>query len=133
MVTAALVMLVCQLPVWWFACPVAIILCREIGISALREWMALQGKNAEVRVGQLGKVKTAFQMISTAILLEACPGASDFNISLSLGISRPALFTVGLLLLYLATGLTVVSGVQYLAAAWPSLVGSSSKGAVDTD
>jgi CDP-diacylglycerol---glycerol-3-phosphate 3-phosphatidyltransferase len=40
MVATALVMLVCQLPTWWFACPVALIMCREIGVSALREWMA---------------------------------------------------------------------------------------------
>ena len=40
MVATALIMLVCQLPTWWFACPVALIMCREIGVSALREWMA---------------------------------------------------------------------------------------------
>ena len=31
MVAAALILLVCQLPVWWFAMPVLIILSREIG------------------------------------------------------------------------------------------------------
>ena len=40
MVATALIMLVCQLPTWWFAIPVAVIMCREIGVSALREWMA---------------------------------------------------------------------------------------------
>ena len=44
MVAAALILLVCQLPVWWFACPVVLIMCREIAVSALREWMAEKGK-----------------------------------------------------------------------------------------
>ena len=60
-------------------------------------------------------------MISTAMLLEACPGASDFNIAVSLGISRPFLFSSGVVLLYFATILTVISGVQYLIVAWPIL------------
>ena len=37
---------------------------REIVISALREWMAEQGKRGEVAVSQLGKVKTAAQMLA---------------------------------------------------------------------
>ena len=121
MVATALIMLVCQLPTWWFACPVAIIMCREIGVSALREWMAERGERNVVQVGNLGKLKTVFQMISTAVLLEACPGASDFDIALSLGMSRTSFFTVGLFLLYVSTLLTVASGLQYLQAAWPSL------------
>ena len=121
MVATALIMLVCQLPTWWFACPVAIIMCREIGVSALREWMAERGERGLVQVGSLGKIKTVFQMISTAVLLEACPGASDFDIALSLGMSRTSFFTVGLFLFYVSTILTVVSGMQYLKAAWPSL------------
>ena len=60
-------------------------------------------------------------MISTAMLLEACPGASDFDIAVSLGISRPFLFSFGVILLYFATILTVISGVQYLIVAWPVL------------
>jgi len=152
MVATALIMLVCQLPTWWFACPVAVVLCREIGVSALREWMAERGSRTSVKVGPLGKVratwvcmsphclealsnvalpmctfgvglqvKTVFQMVSTAVLLEACPGASDFDIALSLGISRSAFFSGGLALMYMSTLLTVVSGVQYFVAAWPTL------------
>lgn len=47
MVATALIMLVCQLPTWWFAIPVAIIMCREIGVSALREWMAGTGNYSQ--------------------------------------------------------------------------------------
>eukprot|EP00871_Galdieria_phlegrea_P003438 jgi/Galph1/4095/GphlegSOOS_G2740.1 len=42
----------------------ALILCREIFVSALREWMAIAGKRESVSVGSWGKVKTAVQMIS---------------------------------------------------------------------
>ena len=74
-----------------------------------------------MQVGSLGKIKTTTQMISTAMLLEACPGASDFDIAVSLGISRPFLFSFGVILLYFATILTVISGIQYLIVAWPVL------------
>jgi CDP-diacylglycerol---glycerol-3-phosphate 3-phosphatidyltransferase len=121
MVATALIMLVCQLPTWWFACPVAVLISREIGVSALREWMAEQGQRAVVKVGFLGKLKTAFQMISTAALLEACPVNSKFDLAMSLGISRSMLFSVGVVLLYASMVLSVVSGVQYLMAAWPVL------------
>lgn len=121
MVGTALVFLVCQIPTWWFALPVALILNREIAVSALREWMAEKGQRATVKVGVLGKVKTAFQMVSTAMLLEACPGAADFNIALSVGLSKPTLFSIGLAMLYLAAGLTVLSGYQYFRAGWDVL------------
>jgi CDP-diacylglycerol--glycerol-3-phosphate 3-phosphatidyltransferase len=127
MVATALIMLVCQLPTWWFACPVALIMCREIGVSALREWMAEQGTRSTVKVGSLGKIKTVLQMVSTAMLLEACPGNGSFDISLSLGLSRPALFSSGIVLLYIATILTVISGFQYFVAAWPVLIGKPNK------
>jgi CDP-diacylglycerol---glycerol-3-phosphate 3-phosphatidyltransferase len=124
MVATALVFLVCQLPAWWFAMPVALILCRELGVSALREWMAERGQRAVVQVGSLGKWKTAMQMISTCLLMYACPSIAEFDIDLSLGMSKPALFSAGLLMLYASTVLTVVSGFQYLKAAWPILAAS---------
>lgn len=118
MVAAALILLVCQLPVWWFACPVVLIICREIAVSALREWMAEKGKRNTVQVGYLGKVKTATQMISTALLLATCPGTANFDIAASTGLAMPAMFTAGLLLLYLSTFLTVFSAVEYFQAAF---------------
>eukprot|EP01041_Mallomonas_annulata_P010176 gene10176-21211_t len=121
MVATALILLVCQVPTWWFAVPVALIMAREITVSALREWMAERGSRATVKVGPLGKVKTAVQMIATALILTACPGASDFDIAFSLNVSKPAIFNIGLLSLYIATALTLISGYQYLRAAWPFL------------
>lgn len=63
-------------------------------------------------------------MIATAILLEACPGPSSFDVAAFLRMPRPAFFTSGVALLYIATVLTVISGFQYLVAAWPILVGN---------
>ena len=63
-------------------------------------------------------------MIATAILLEACPGPSSFDVAAFLRMPRPAFFTSGVALLYIATVLTVISGFQYLQAAWPVLIGS---------
>lgn len=48
------------------AVPAAVILAREIAVSALREWMSGMGKRGKVKVGMQGKVKTAAQM--TAII-----------------------------------------------------------------
>jgi CDP-diacylglycerol--glycerol-3-phosphate 3-phosphatidyltransferase len=83
MVTAALILIVAQNPLWWFTVPVVVIICREIGVSALREWMADRQLRAEVKVGQLGKWKTAFQMVALAFLLEATVGDEDSLFSLT--------------------------------------------------
>ena len=54
---------------WLLAVAVAIIIGREIVVSALREWMAGEGNRATVAVSMLGKVKTTFQMIAIGLLL----------------------------------------------------------------
>ena len=87
-------------------------------------YLTERGQRNSVQVGNLGKIKTTTQMIATAILLEACPGPSSFDVAAFLRIPRPAFFTSGVALLYIATILTVISGIQYLVAAWPVLVGS---------
>ncbi|KAL3801283.1 hypothetical protein ACHAW5_008318 [Stephanodiscus triporus] len=51
------------------AIPSSIILAREVGVSALREWMAQRGKRDSVKVGMQGKVKAALTMISITLLL----------------------------------------------------------------
>ena len=47
-----------------FTIVTAIIIGREITISALREWMAELGRRGVVRVGWIGKVKTTIQFIA---------------------------------------------------------------------
>jgi len=53
------------------ALPVIIIICREVTMSALREWAAAAGGSAHkaVKVNSLGKWKTALQMTSMSFLL----------------------------------------------------------------
>ena len=52
-----------------------VIICREVIISALREWMALLGKHASVAVRYLGKVKTVIQGVALVILVWYHPGS----------------------------------------------------------
>lgn len=111
MIAVALVILVEIHASPWFAIPAAIIVGREIVISALREWMAELGKRASVAVSYVGKVKTALQMSAIVVLLAVGDRmASDFRV-------------VGYVLLYFAAALTLWSMVIYLKAAWPDLVG----------
>ena len=51
-----------------------IIIGREIGISALREWMAQLGKTQNVAVALVGKIKTAAQMTAIIALWPATFG-----------------------------------------------------------
>ncbi|MEA3291187.1 MAG: CDP-alcohol phosphatidyltransferase family protein, partial [Pseudomonadota bacterium] len=88
-----------------FVASVAVIIGREIVISALREWMAEVGKRASVAVGMLGKVKTTLQMIAISLLLYSKP------------LWGLPVFRTGELLLYLAALLTLWSMVEYLRAA----------------
>lgn len=85
----------------------AIIIGREIAISALREWMSEMGESGTVKVGVLGKFKTIFQMTAISLLLYE---HDLFGMPVAL---------IGELLLYLAAALTLWSMWVYLRAAWP--------------
>ncbi len=108
MVAVALVVLVEEHHTIWLTLPAAIIIGREIVISALREWMAELGARAHVAVSNLGKWKTAAQMLALVILL-ASPPSETVRVLLGFG------------LLIIAAGLTLWSMVHYLIAAWPHL------------
>jgi len=109
MVAVALVLLVQAEPRPELAIPAAIIIGREITISALREWMAELGARAAVAVSLVGKFKTAVQMVAILLLIYREP---------VLGVS---LHSIGFGLLYLAAVLTLWSMGVYIRAAWPSL------------
>ena len=94
-------------PTMIFAVSAAIIIGREITISALREWMSELGERGTVKVGLLGKLKTIFQMTAISLLL--------FKTDL-LGLP---LMLIGEILLYLAAGLTLWSMWTYMHSAWP--------------
>src|SRR5690606_39339617 len=53
----------------WMALLSAIIIGREITISALREWMAQVGAHGLVKVATLGKIKTIVQRVANSWLL----------------------------------------------------------------
>ncbi|MDE1166516.1 MAG: CDP-diacylglycerol--glycerol-3-phosphate 3-phosphatidyltransferase [Pseudomonas sp.] len=108
MVAVALVLLVQEHHNLWLTLPAAVIIGREIVVSALREWMAELGARAQVAVSNLGKWKTAAQMLALVILL-ANPSALSFWVLL------------GYALLLLSAALTLWSMVHYLRAAWPHM------------
>lgn len=107
-VATALVLLVQQDPRVSVLIPSAIIIGREIAISALREWMAELGQGGTVKVQALGKWKTTAQMVAISLMLWREP---TFGLPV---------YTVGYGLLLVASVLTVWSMFAYLRAAWPS-------------
>lgn len=109
-VAVALVLVLYKTPAWYILIPVIIIIGREITVSALREWMAELGQRNAVKVSYVGKLKTTFQMISIGCLIFSKP---------LLGLP---IFEIGIVLLYVAAGLTLSSMFSYLKAAWPMLV-----------
>ncbi len=111
MVATALVVVLQADPSLWLALPVMVIIGREITISALREWMAEIGQRAQVAVSELGKFKTAAQMLAITLLIyrEDLWGLP--------------VYVIGEVLLYIAVVLTLWSMVIYLRAAWPRLGG----------
>jgi CDP-diacylglycerol--glycerol-3-phosphate 3-phosphatidyltransferase len=115
MVAVALVLLVQDNPSITFTIPAAIIIGREIAISALREWMSEIGERTKVSVSIIGKVKTTIQMISILLLLYKVP------------LGPLPTHGVGVVLLYVAAILTLWSMIVYLRAAWPILAGNSGK------
>jgi CDP-diacylglycerol--glycerol-3-phosphate 3-phosphatidyltransferase len=109
MVAVTLFLIVQDNPTVPLAVISAIIVGREITISALREWMAEIGDRTRVKVAGIGKIKTIAQLVALVVLLYQ----KDLD---SYG-----LFHVGEVLLALAAVLTIWSGCVYVFAAWPVL------------
>jgi len=86
-----------------------IIIGREIGISALREWMAKVGQAKSVAVAFIGKLKTVSQMVAIPLLL--------YHEELILGL--PDAQWLGTVLINIAAVLTVASMLYYLRKALP--------------
>ncbi|MBB5210469.1 CDP-diacylglycerol--glycerol-3-phosphate 3-phosphatidyltransferase [Microbulbifer hydrolyticus] len=109
MVATALVLLVDLHDHRLFTIAAAVIIGREIAVSALREWMAELGLRSSVAVSYIGKIKTTAQMAAIIVLL-----AFDVR-------EFPVMETIGYILLYVAAALTLWTMVVYLRAAWPAL------------
>lgn len=109
LVTITLVILAASYPTAWYTIPAALIVAREVLVSALREWMAEHKQRDTVAVGMMGKIKTTIQMIALIILL-----ATDT--------AGPALIWIsGLVMINVAALLTMWSMAIYLRNAWPTL------------
>jgi len=109
LVAVTLVLLVQADPRAWLAITAAIIIGREIAVSALREFMAEMGQRSRVKVATVGKFKTTAQMLAILLMLYRVPVA-DLPV-----------YEIGFALLVIAAGLTLWSMFVYLQAAWPSL------------
>ena len=109
LVTVALVMLAANFSSPWFVIPAAVMVAREVLVSALREWMAENQARSNVAVAYIGKVKTTVQMIAIIVLLASNPEGWAW------------LWQLGFILIYVAAILTVWSMVIYIKSAWPML------------
>ncbi len=87
-----------------------IILAREIAVSGLREFLG--GLQVSVPVSRLAKWKTTFQMVCLGALIlgKALPGWTMLLGAQSVNVPH----TVGLITLWAAAALTVVTGWDYL-------------------
>ena len=95
--------------------PALVILCREILVSGLREYLA------ELRVGlpvsKLAKWKTAIQMVAIGVLIV---GAAGWHVL--------PVVAIGETLLWLAALLTLVTGYDYLRAGLSHIAGPRTSG-----
>lgn len=113
MVTTALILIVQAHPTLTNTLIAAIIIGREITVSALREWMAELGARNVVAVSGFGKLKTIMQMVGLGAMLWEYP---------ILGLPT---YYIGLVLLLIAAGLTLWSMFIYIKAASPTLMDES--------
>ena len=81
---------------WWL--PVALIALRELAVSAYRSWVGRRGISVPAR--PLAKVKTVVQDVAVGVALLPATGRAWQNLVAAL--------------LWVAVGLTLVTGAQYL-------------------
>jgi CDP-diacylglycerol--glycerol-3-phosphate 3-phosphatidyltransferase len=109
LVAVSLVMVLSSHLIPYLGVAAAVIIGREIAISALREWMSIIGKRVSVKVSMIAKYKTAIQMLALVLLVWYHPSSSVW------------VKWIGPILLYIAAILTIWSMCIYLKAAWPDL------------
>ncbi len=83
--------------------PAVVILCREIMVSGLREFLA--GLRVGVPVSALAKLKTGLQMVAIGVLIVGDAGPAAIPVRL-----------IGETGLWIAAALTLVTGYDYLRA-----------------
>jgi CDP-diacylglycerol--glycerol-3-phosphate 3-phosphatidyltransferase len=105
---------------------------REVFISGLREYLG--DKTKLLKVTKIAKLKTSAQMVAIAVLFSH--GVFEhYHITLSektttsgknLDVLSDAMFyssNFGLVFLWIAAALTLISGFEYLKKSWPYLKG----------
>jgi cardiolipin synthase len=88
--------------------PALVILCREILVSGLREYLA--GLRVGMPVSRLAKWKTSIQMVAIGFLIVGDAGPSFIPVA-----------GIGEALLWVAALLTLVTGYDYLRAGLPHI------------
>ena len=107
LVAAVLLMLVADHTIeGWTIWAGIIILCREILVSGLREFLA--ELKVSVPVSRVAKWKTALQLVALGFLIAGRAGEAIV----------PGTMRIGLVLLWLAALLTLYTGWEYLKAGW---------------
>eukprot|EP00933_Yihiella_yeosuensis_P051940 TRINITY_DN49915_c0_g1_i1.p1 TRINITY_DN49915_c0_g1~~TRINITY_DN49915_c0_g1_i1.p1 ORF type:complete len:267 (+),score=39.98 TRINITY_DN49915_c0_g1_i1:25-825(+) len=106
--------------------PAVAILGRELAVSSLREWMQAHRPTAsqEVSVAWHGKAKAALQLVALQVMLAGLALESEDSSDLKESKSSSEgsmVYDAGLVLLWLAAGMTVASGAQYARVALRSI------------
>jgi cardiolipin synthase len=96
----------------WSLWAAIVILCREILVSGLREYLA--ELRVSVPVTQLAKWKTAMQLVAVGFLLAGPAG--DKVLSNWVGYGTTAVTLIGIALLWLSALLTLYTGYDYFRA-----------------
>ena len=89
-----------------------IIISREFLVIAIRQRLAELKTNVPLKVNKLGKIKTGFQMSALFALLHSNIQFIYINLHI-----------LGLLLLFIAAVLTVISFIYYVRNAWDDILG----------
>jgi cardiolipin synthase len=90
--------------------PAVVILLREVMVSGLREFLA--GIHVGVPVSRLAKWKTAIQMVALGVLIVGDDGPAALPVR-----------DIGVVGLWAAGLLTLITGWDYLRAGWPHMTG----------
>lgn len=98
--------------------PALVILCREILVSGLREYLA--GLRVGMPVSRLAKWKTTIQMTAIGFLIVGDAGPAFLPVT-----------AIGEALLWIAALLTLVTGYDYLRAGLPHITRPRRAGAIE--
>lgn len=106
----------------WTIFLILIILSREFLITGLRQVAAAKGVVMAAEKG--GKIKTVFQIVAASLFLAAAGAVYDFKM---VEWFCDLLHGAAIVLLLIATGLTIQSGYSYLTKYWHLLTPDTSK------